>query len=110
MNLILTSYVGCEPEDVDSQIDAGVQAALAAAGERIGAPSPSASTDHVDHGRQVHTDILPLDGATIEWSGDHGLTELRVVVPWRTHRDSRERTALAASKFAKVLTDRLQAA
>lgn len=110
MNLILTSYVAREPEDVDSQIDAGVEAALAAAGERIGAPGPSASTDHIDDGLQVHTDLRTLDGATVEWTGDHGLTELRVVIPWRTHRDSRERTTLAASKFATVLTDRLQAA
>lgn len=45
-----------------------------------------------------------------EPESDSGLTELRIVVPWRPLGESRERTTLAASNFAAVLTDQLQAA
>ena len=110
MNLILTSYLTGDPEDVDDRIEASIETAVNAAGRRLGVRTPSASTDHVDRGVQVHTDIATLDGTTVEWAGQTGLTELRVVVPWRPFDDSRERTTLAAANFTAALTDRLQAA
>ena len=110
MNLILTSYLRTDPDRVDDSIEKSVEAAVDAAAARIGAAAPVASTDHVTHGIQLHTDVGPLDGTTVEWSGTDQLTELRVVVPWRRGGDSREHSTLAASRFASVLTGKLAAA
>ena len=110
MKLILTSYLDGAPEEVDDRIDDRVETALAAAGRRVGAPEASATTDHVEQGIHIHTELGALDGTAVEWAGQSGLTELRVVVPWRPLGASRERTTLAASNFAAVLTDELRAA
>lgn len=109
MNLILTSYVATHPDEVDARIVSGVETALDAAGERIGTDEPKVSTDHVTAGVQVRTNVVPLDGSTVEWSGDDRLTEIRVVIPWRNHGETRERCTLAAGRFASVLTDQLAA-
>ncbi len=107
MRLSLTSYVDRDTAHVEASV-----AEVAAATVAAMAPTPIERVSADCHGGcvQLSTDLEDLDGATVCWSGDHDLTELRVAVPWTADPAARNQRALTASRFSRVLTDRIRAA
>jgi hypothetical protein len=103
MQLVLTSYVAENADQLEERVTAAVPSALSAAAARIDvlANDPRAEA-HANGVALRGVDIL--EGANIDWENDEGLTTLRVTIPWTSTDGASGRKLIAATRFAQVFS------
>lgn len=108
--LTITTYVDRDAELVETHVEEALGEAVAAAGERVAAGAAHTRTERTDTGLTVRTDLDLLDGTELGWERIDGLTELRLVIPWRDGTESHNRRSLAANRLATALSEHILAA
>ena len=109
-DLVITTYVDCDPVDFEIRSEEAVPAALNAAAQRVSEPRTPSATNAIGGGIVVQGGLDLLNGAGIRWAGVRRLTTVTVTVPWRANDGIDGKKLLAANRFAQVFSAEVCAA